>query len=179
MGWQWFLKLKDISTLDFSTPDFPTMIFSTMNFGTMGLKSSWLKNLGLKSPGLKCHLSGGLKEISSPDFSTPWFKNSWLKSPWLKSSWLKILGLKGPGLKLGVYRRPKYSAEAEVFHYLAFALGRQSFIVNIQPIKNTSSNLDFNPLWTDIIHLPNTILAENHTTRQNTSGKVYIQQNRF
>ena len=31
---------------------------------------------------------------------------------------------------------------------------------------------DFTPLWTNIIHLPNTILADNHTTRQNTNGQL-------
>ena len=32
-----------------------------------------------------------------------------------------------------VYRKLKYSAEAEVFHYFAFSFGRRSFILNIRP----------------------------------------------
>ena len=32
-----------------------------------------------------------------------------------------------------VYRRPKYSAEAKGFHYLAFCFGRWNFIPNIRP----------------------------------------------
>ena len=31
-----------------------------------------------------------------------------------------------------VYQRPKYSAEAEVFHYLAFGFGRRSLNLNIR-----------------------------------------------
>ena len=32
-----------------------------------------------------------------------------------------------------VYQKPKYSAEAEDFHYLAFGFGRRSFILNVRP----------------------------------------------
>jgi hypothetical protein len=42
---------------------------------------------------------------------------------------LKFIVLSAPV----VYRKPKYSAEAEDFHYLAFGFGRRSFILNVQP----------------------------------------------
>ena len=33
-----------------------------------------------------------------------------------------------------VYRKPKYSAETEYFHYLAFGFGHRNFILDILPL---------------------------------------------
>ena len=40
-----------------------------------------------------------------------------------------------------VYRRPKYSAKAEVFYYLAFGFGHQSFILSIWPSALAESEI--------------------------------------
>ena len=42
-----------------------------------------------------------------------------------------------------VSQRPKYSAEAEVVHYLAFGFGRQSLNLNIRPLVLPSICLFF------------------------------------
>ena len=42
---------------------------------------------------------------------------------------IKILG----AVLAVVYRKPKYSAETEYFHYSAFGFGHRNFILDIRP----------------------------------------------